>query len=126
MTDYLTVSDVLAIHKDQIDRYGGAHGLRHEAQLEAAFFRTQTGYYSDLVAEAAALWESLSQNHPFVDGNKRTSFASMFTFLAINAIALTADSNSAWQFVSSRYTDANFRLNELEAWLRTCTFTQTG
>ena len=55
MTDYLTVAEVLAIHDDQIDQYGGAHGLRDQGQLEAAIFRPQTGYYVDVVAEAAAL-----------------------------------------------------------------------
>ena len=123
MTDYLTVSDVLAIHDDQIERYGGAHGLRDEGQLESAVFRPQTGYYADRVAEAAALWESLSQNHPFVDGNKRTAFAAMYTFLAINGVTLTADSDSAWQFVSDRYANADFRFDALEAWLRTNTLT---
>ena len=77
MSDYLTVADVLAIHADQIERYGGSHGLRDEGQLVAALFRPQTGYYADLIAEAAALWESQSQNHPFVDGNKRTAFAAV-------------------------------------------------
>jgi len=71
-TVYLTVAEVLAIHDDQIERYGGSPGVRDMGQLEAALFRPQTGYYPDLIAEAAALWESLSQNHPFVDGNKRT------------------------------------------------------
>ena len=118
MTDYLTVYEVLAIHEDQIERYGGAHGLRDHGQLESAVFRPQTGYYSDIVAEAAALWESLSQNHPFVDGNKRTAFAAMYTFLAINGYALTADSDSAWQFVSARYDEGDFRFEKLEGWLR--------
>lgn len=86
MTDYLTVTEVLAIQRDQIGRYGGMHGLRDQGQLEAAVFGPQTGYYPDVVAEAAALWESLSQNHPFIDGNKRTAFASMYTFLAINGV----------------------------------------
>ena len=84
MTDYLTVIEVLAIHDDQIERYGGASGVRDRGLLEAALFRPQTGYYADLIEEAAALWESLSQNHPFIDGNKRTAFAAMYTFLAIN------------------------------------------
>ena len=66
MTDYLTVVEVLAIHDDQIERYGGASGLRDRGLLEAAIFRPQTGYYADLIEEAAALWESLSQNHPFI------------------------------------------------------------
>ena len=67
-TVYLTVAEVLAIHEDQIGRYGGSPGVRDPGQLEAALFRPQTGYYPDILAEAAALWESLSQNHPFVDG----------------------------------------------------------
>ena len=60
MTDYLTVIEVLAIHADQIDRYGGAHGVRDPGQLEAALYRAQTGYYADLIDEAVALWESLA------------------------------------------------------------------
>ena len=121
MTDYLTVTEVLAIHDDQIDRYGGAHGLRDQGQLESAVFRPQTGYYPDVVAEAAALWESLSQNHPFIDGNKRTAFAAMYTFLAINGVSLTAHSNCAWDFLSARYASGDFQFDKLEAWLRTNT-----
>ncbi len=75
MTDYLLVAEVLAIHDDQIARYGGAHGVRDPGLLEAALFRPQTGYYADLIEEVAALWESLAQNHPFIDGNKRVAFA---------------------------------------------------
>src|SRR3972149_308575 len=90
MTDYLTVAEVLAMHADQIERYGGSHGIRDQGLLEAALFRPQTGYYADLIEEAAALWESLAQNHPFVDGNKRTVFAATYTFLAINGVRITA------------------------------------
>ena len=64
MTDYLTVAEVLAMHADQIERYGCSHGVRDLGLLEAALYRPQTGYYADLIEEAAALWESLSQNLP--------------------------------------------------------------
>ena len=57
MTDYLTVAEVLAMHIDLIERYGGAHGVHDPGLLESALFRPQTGYYSDLIEEAAALWE---------------------------------------------------------------------
>ena len=57
MTDYLTVAEVLAMHADQIERYGGSHGVRDPGLLEAALFRPQTGYYADLIEEAVALWE---------------------------------------------------------------------
>ena len=78
------------MHADQLERYGGANGVRDHGLLEAALYRPQTGSYGDLVEEAAALWESLSQNHPFIDGNKRTAFAAEYTFLAINRARLTA------------------------------------
>jgi death-on-curing family protein len=55
--------------------------------------RPQTAYYPDVIAQAAALWESLSQNHPFLDGNKRSSFAAMLAFLAINHIAITTEAD---------------------------------
>jgi death on curing protein len=86
MTDYLTVAEVLAIHSDQIERYGGSQGVRDPGLLEAAIYRPQTGYYGNLIEEAAALWESLSQNHAFIDGNKRAAFAATYTFLAINGL----------------------------------------
>ena len=116
--DYLTLADVLAIHADQIAVYGGADGLRDPGQLEAALFRPQSGYYGDLIAEAAALWESLSQNHPFVDGNKRTAFAATFTFLTINGVDLTADAEEAWTFLSRLYDRNEFTFDLLDAWLR--------
>ena len=75
-------------------RTGAPPEIRDPGQLDAALFRPQTGYYADVIAEAAALWESLCQNHPFVDGNERTAFAAMFTFLAINGVEITADVRS--------------------------------
>src|ERR1700739_4271283 len=118
MTDYLTVAEVLAIHADQIDRYGGTHGLRDPGLLEAALFRPQTGYYADVIEEAAALWESLSQNHPFLDGNKRTAFAAAYTFLAINGAQLTARSSAAQHFLLARYEKNQFTFDRLLPWLR--------
>jgi death-on-curing protein len=118
MTDYLTVVEVLAIHDDQIARYGGASGVRDRGLLEAAIFRPQTGYYADLIEEAAALWESLSQNHPFIDGNKRTAFAAMYTFLAINEVRLTASAGETENFVLNLYVIGSFDFVHLCQWLR--------
>lgn len=118
MTDYLTLSDALAIHADQIERYGGSLGLRDPGQLEAALYRPQTGYYADLIEEAAALWESLSQNHPFIDGNKRTAFAATYTFLAINGFRLVADAESTYVFIWGLYGGRAFTFEALLAWLR--------
>ena len=118
MTGYLTVPEVLAMHADQIERYGGSHGLRDGGLLESALYRPQTGYYADLIEEAAALWESLSQNHPFIDGNKRTAFAVTYTFLAINGAQLTADAEDVYAFVSRLYEKGEFSFEKLVPWLR--------
>lgn len=117
MSEFLTVIEVLAIHQDQIERYGGSHGLRDPGQLEAALYRAQTGYYTEVLEEAAALWESLGQNHPFIDGNKRTAFAAMVTFLAINGIELTADPAATYLFITGLYQTNSFGFLKLIAWL---------
>jgi death-on-curing protein len=118
MSEFLTLTEVLAIHQDQIERYGGSEGVRDPGQLEAALFRPQTGYYADSVEEAAALWESLAQNHPFIDGNKRAAFAATYTFLAINGIRMTADAASIYSFIDGLYKTDSFAFPQLLAWLR--------
>ena len=118
MTDYLTAAEVLAMHADLIARYGGIHGLRDQGLLEAALFRPQTGYYADLIEEAAALWESLSQNHAFLDGNKRIAFAATYTFLAINGAQLAADPEETYAFLSALYETHQFHFDQLVRWLR--------
>ena len=118
MTDYLTVAEVLAMHADQIDRYGGSHGVRDQGLLEAALYRPQTGYYADLIEEAAALWESLTQHHPFIDGDKRTAFAATYTFLAINGARLTANAQETYTFVAALYEASQFSFDTLVPWLR--------
>jgi death-on-curing protein len=115
--DYIRVEDILAIHTDQIERYGGAHGVRDPGLLEAALFRPQTGYYDSLVDEAAALWESLSQNHPFIDGNKRTAFAATFVFLAINGLEVTASDEDAQAFILGLYDSGKVTFENLQPWL---------
>src|ERR1700722_9986245 len=118
MSEYLTKVEVLAIHQEQIERFGGSHGLRDEGALEAALFRPQTGYYADLIEEAAALWESLSQNHAFIDGNKRAALDSTDTFLAINGARLTASPEDLIAFLTSLYEANNLRFEQLVPWLR--------
>src|SRR5712691_13537137 len=118
MSDYLTLPEVLAMHADQIERYGGSQGVRDHGLLESALYRPQTGYYADLIEEAAALWESLAQNHPFIDGKKRTAFAATYTFLAINGARLTADAQETCVFVVALYEANQFSFDRLVPWLR--------
>jgi death on curing protein len=117
MTDYLTMADVLAVHQRLIDRYGGHHGLRDAGALEAALYRPQSGYYQTLLAEAAALWESLCQNHPFVDGNKRVAYAATHLFLQLNGIQLTAKGSEVIAFIDRLFADGHFNSENLYQWL---------
>jgi death-on-curing protein len=65
VTSYPTVDEVIAVHAQLIARFGGSLGIRDRGALESALARPRSGYYNDIIQEAAALWESLSQNHPF-------------------------------------------------------------
>lgn len=116
--DYLTLIEVLTLHQVLIERYGGSPGIRDMGALQAALYRPQSGYYDDVIQEAAALWESLSQNHPFVDGNKRVAFAVMDTFLRLNHVNLTANSEETAAFIYQCFAEKAFEYHRLESWLR--------
>jgi death on curing protein len=114
---FLTVAEVLAIHHLQIEEYGGAHGVRDAGLLESAVFRPQTGYYNNIQEEAAALMESLANNHPFLDGNKRAAFASLHTFLLVNGYDLRVDPSRAYKFISEAITRGEFRFSLILQWI---------
>ena len=116
--DYLTVADVLGMHALLMQRYGGALGVRDPGALEAALFRPQTGYYEDIVAEAAALLESLTINHPFVDGNKRVAFAAADVFLRINGWRLHCAPMQIHAEMMQMFESGTFDIAHLEPWLR--------
>lgn len=92
---YLTLDEVLELHRLALEQSGGAVGLRDLGALESAVgqpFMTFGGQdlYPTLVDKASALAFSLIQNHPFVDGNKRVGHAAMETFLVLNGYELSA------------------------------------
>lgn len=116
---YLTLGEVLQIHHHQIEQYGGIHGIRDKGLLESAVFRPQTGYYNDLAEEAAALKESLANNHPFLDGNKRIAFAAAHTFLLINGHDLEVDPLAAYHFVIQAFDKGEFRFSRILDWINT-------
>jgi death on curing protein len=115
---YLTVADVLGMHAVLLQRYGGATGVRDPGALEAALFRPQTGYYKDIVAEAAALLESLAINHPFVDGNKRIAFAAADVFLRINGWQLKRAPMQIYAQMMQMFDSGTFDIAHLDPWLR--------
>jgi death on curing protein len=118
MTEYVTTADALFFHKHLIERYGGAPGIRDVGALESALHRPQTGYYETLIHEAAALCESLVQNHPFVDGNKRVAFAVVDVFLRINGYTITASSTAIYGHVMKLLRESTFDMDHLVPWLQ--------
>jgi death-on-curing protein len=101
-----------------IRAFGGADGIRDLGLLESALLRPQTGYYGDLIEEAAALWESLAMNHAFLDGNKRVAYAATELFLGLNDLAVTATDASIEAFIYHHLEAGTFRKDVLDAWLR--------
>ena len=118
MTEYLTTADGLFFHKQLIERYGGASGIRDVGALESALHRPRTGYYETLIHEAAALCESLVQNHPFVDGNKRVAFAVVDVFLRINGYTIVASSTAIYAHVMRLLKEGTFDMEHLVPWMQ--------
>ncbi|HEV2418923.1 MAG TPA: type II toxin-antitoxin system death-on-curing family toxin [Terriglobia bacterium] len=118
MTLYPSLAYVVQIHSYLIDQFGGSHGIRDSGGLMSAIARPRAGYYNDLIEEAAALMESLSQNHPFIDGNKRTAIAVSMGFLSANGYRLSFDSREAYQFFIGLYEAGKFNFRSLDKWLR--------
>jgi death-on-curing protein len=86
---WLTRRIIIAIHDEQLAIHGGASGLRDEGMLESALDRPRNKWSyesADLPELAAAYAFGIARNHPFVDGNKRTSLLALYTFLGVNGI----------------------------------------
>ena len=115
--DFPSLQEVIAMHDILIQEFGGATGLRDEAALMSALMRPQLGYYDNLIQEAAALMESLANNHAFVDGNKRVAFFVTDTFLRMNGHFIDCDNNEAHSFFMFLFDTGTFRFAELEQWL---------
>ena len=97
--DFLTLQDILRIHRDQIEHYGGSLGVRDQGLLESAIAMPQAGfggqfYHTDLCEMGAAYLFHLTKNHAFIDGNKRVGTAAAIVFLDMNGRPLEA-SNEA-------------------------------
>ena len=115
--EYLTVGQVVYIHDELVRSFGGAAGIRDEGALESAVARPRTGYYVSLVEEAAALMESLFNNHPFVDGNKRTATAATEIFLNLNGYYIDCDDFAAYEFFMDLFDHSTLRFESLLPWL---------
>ncbi len=118
MSDYLTVAEVYQMQHRLIDMFGGLHGVRDQGAVEAAIFRPQTGYYNSLEEEAAALMESLGNNHGFLDGNKRIAFTAADVFLRRNGYYIKVEAKAAHEFITGSMERHEFRFSQILDWLR--------
>ena len=114
---YLTVAEVAAIHDQLIEEFGGTPGLLDQGRSEAAVYRPQAGYYLDIGEQAAALMESLANNNPFVDGNKRTCFAAADTFLRMNGYYLEVEGMEGYSFITEAIASGTFRFPLIRDWI---------
>ena len=117
VTLYPTLAETLELHTRLIERFGGTKGVRDLGLLESALMRPQTGYYTSLSLEAAALLQSLPQNHAFVDGNKRVAFATTAIFLRMNGFRLRVDPDNGESFLIHRVIENKAEIEEIARWL---------
>jgi len=118
MADYLTVAEVYRMQHRLIELFGGMQGVRDKGAVEAAVFRPQVGYYDSIEEEAAALMESLANNHGFVDGNKRIAFAAADVFLRRNGFYIEVDGLDGYAFIVGSMDRHEFRFAMIRDWIR--------
>lgn len=114
--------EVLVIHDILIERFGGAKGVRVNAGLESAInrpFQTFDGQelYPDPIDKAAAIFESIISNHPFIDGNKRTAYVLMRLFIRQDMQDIEATEDDKFDFVL-KSAKGELTFDEIRAWIR--------
>jgi len=118
MRDYLTVAEVYQMQHLLIEMFGGLHGVCDQGAVESAVFRRQTGYYSSIEEEAAALMESLGNNHGVLDGNKRIAVTATDVFLRRNGFYIDVGAADGYEFIDGSLTQHKFRFGHILDWLR--------
>ena len=121
MTVYLTAEQVLFIHYRLVGETGGEHGVRDIGLLESAIARPRASFdrrelYAGIFEKAAALMESLVNNHPFIDGNKRTGIACTVLFLMQNGVTFSA-TNSELEKFTLRVATSQIKHSQIVKWL---------
>ena len=104
--EFLTLDDVLEMHGQQLERYGGSPGLRDQGLLESALAQPMATFggeflHEDLFAMASAYLFHLVMDHPFVDGNKRIGLLAALVFLDINGVAIEQGTEDLYELTSS-------------------------
>lgn len=119
---YLTIEEVTALHGISITEFGGLEGLRDLGLLESAVLQPQQSFggedlYSTLWEKGASLAYSISENQPFLDGNKRTAALSMLVFLDINGYEVIVDRGEIYETII-KVANKQFLREDLANWLK--------
>ena len=117
----ITLKEVQSIHEVLIDKFGGSKGIRDRGILESAINRPyqtfdQNELYPLPVDKAAAIFESIISNHPFVDGNKRTAYVLMRLILLENNLDIHAEHDEKYEFVISA-AKGEIKFDKIREWL---------
>ena len=120
--NFLTTTQVLFIHDRMVEKFGGSFGIRNLGLVESAVIRPQATFggqylYNSIFDKAAALFQSLLKNHPFVDGNKRTALTSSAIFLEKNRYKLTNAHKEEVEF-AIRVDNGNLKVEQISSWLK--------
>jgi death-on-curing protein len=118
MPIYLTVAEIYRMQHRLIELFGGLRGVRDKGVVEAAVFRPQIGYYNSIEEEAAALMESLGNNHGFLDGNKRIAFVGADVFLRRNGFYIDVTAVDGHEFIYGSMDRHEFRFARILDWIR--------
>lgn len=122
MTKYPSLDEIVALHFKITEQTGGSQGVRDWDLLSSALGRPQATFggedlYPDFFLKAAALIQSLSSNHPFVDGNKRTALATLEYFLYLNVFELKATQREKVDFTLWAENEKP-KLEEIASWIK--------
>ena len=112
------MAEVYRMQHRLIELFGGRYGVRDQGAVEAAVFRPQTGYYNCVEEEAAALMESLGNNHGFIDGNKRIAFTAADVFLRRHGFYLEVEGIEGHAFIDGSIARREFRFAQILVWIR--------
>lgn len=118
----IELSEVLQLHSQLIENFGGSHGVRDINALESALkrpFQTFEGVdlYPSIFEKAAALVESILVNHPFIDGNKRTGYGLVRIYLGLYGIEISASIDNRYELIIN-IASGTMRFEDIVTWLK--------
>ncbi|RUO98598.1 type II toxin-antitoxin system death-on-curing family toxin [Hyphomicrobium sp.] len=116
---FLAVEEVLALHRDVLDR-NESDAVLNRGSLESAVARP-AAYHRGLLRQAAVLFHAMIQNHPFLSGNKRTAFNALNVFLNLNKVEIWVTSNTVYYWLMDALEHRTFSERVIESWLRSVT-----